>query len=157
MHEEILIILKKHILQILKFVNNEDKEFIYHDLVTDQKISFKDLKGFPCEFFLFLSNKSLCRKYIQGTQIRTDKSQLNPELWVFIHNVTNKWEYFSGDHLYPVPHTKSFNKETYNSGMINIQRKAEGTLWLKEMKELRIEYLQFILFNIDLALLKSEQ
>lgn len=152
MNEHVLIALKKHIQNILDFATGKTKEYVYHNLLNDEKITFKDLKGFPCEMFLLLSNKALCRKYVQGTKIVTDKSQLNHELLVFIFNSNTEWEHFTGDHCHPVPSKLNIDYSLYNSGLVHQQAKAAGSLWLKDYGSARINYLQYLLLTIEASL-----
>lgn len=154
MNETLLTVLKKHIQQILKFVESPSDTNIYkyHNLVTDEKTEFKDLKGFPCEFFLFLSNKNLCRKYKKDDQVYTDKSCLDYDLDNFLRNCALSWDGFTGDYAHPIPNRPYVDLSVYNAGLVHQHRKAEGSLWLKDMGTMRISYLKHILFCIDTTL-----
>lgn len=156
MHESILIELKKHLLSILKFVNGEVSSYTYRNLLTDEVTEYKDLNGYPCEFFLLLSNKKLCRKYIQGTKVKTDKSQLNLDLYIFINNVNYKWEYYTQDSLHPVPNSPDFNRDTFNASLCHTQSKAKGALWLKGYGKMRVAYIEHLLMYVDIALAYSD-
>lgn len=151
MNQEVLKHFKKHLESILKFVENpsEKNTYKYHNLVTDEKIEFKDLKGFPCTFFLFLSNKHLCRKYEKDGKSFTDKSCLDYELDNYIKDITIGWEGFTGDYLHPVPNRPYVDLSIYNSGLVHQHRKSEGTLWMKEMGIMQISYLKYLLSNIE--------
>ena len=148
-----LNILKKQIISILNFVEkpSDKNTYKYHDLMSDEKIEFKDLKGFPCEFFLFLSNKGLCRKYRKNGQVFTDKSSLDPFVDNFLKSCLQDWDGFTGDYLHPVPSKPYLDLTIYNAGLVHLHRKAEGSLWLKEMGMMRISYLKHILETIEIV------
>ncbi len=154
MHSSLLTELKAHIQKILRFVEapSEKNTYKYHDLISDQKTEFKELKGFPCEYFLFLGNKHLCRKFVKDGQTFTDKSTLDYSLTSYIQNLNQNWDGFTGDHCYPIPARPYLPLDTYNAGLTHIHRKAEGTLWLKDMGMMRISYLKYLLSEIELTL-----
>lgn len=124
---------------VLKFVENQKQPYKYKDLVSKVEVEVKELSDLPCEFSLLMQDPELVSK---------QKNSLRDELNVFFREFNKTWEYFTGDHLHPVPNSVTFNKETYNPTLGYYAMKNNKVLWLKKCGEVRVNYLKHLLSEL---------
>lgn len=125
---------------VLKFTENPKQQpYKYKDLMTKEEVEVKTLEDLPCEFMLFMQDTDLVSK---------QKNSLRDGLDSFLRDCNNKWEYFTGDHLHPVPNATSFNKETYNPTLGYYAMKNKKVLWVKKCGEVRVNYLKHVLSEL---------
>lgn len=124
---------------VLKFVEKQDTPYKYKDLVTKAEVELKTLAELPCEYMLMMQDTDLVNK---------QKNGLRSELDVFFRECDKAWEFFTGDHLHPVPNSVSFNKETYNPTLGYYAMKNNKVLWLKKCGEVRVNYLKHVLSEL---------
>lgn len=125
--------LKNRLRIIIDFVENKTQIYKYKDLLNDTQKDIEDLKELPCEFTLLVNDPSL--------SIKRGYLTYKPQIWELIQNFNNQWEFFTKDHLNPIPIKPNIN-ESYNSGLIQTSLKSKGLLWDKSMKDMRLLYLK---------------
>lgn len=139
MNERLQKALKDRLSSILNFVSDQKKPYKYKDLVSKEDVEIKSLDELQCEFMLMMQDPDLVSK---------NKNSLRDELNVFIKECNKKWEYFSGDHLHPVPNSMSFNKDTFNPTLAYYAMKKNKALWTKKCGEVRVHYLKHLLSEL---------
>lgn len=140
MNERLQKAVKKRITAMLKFVEDQKTPYKYKDLSTKEEVELKTLEDFPCEFMLMMQDPDLVSK---------QKNSLRPELNAFLTQCNKSWEFFTGDHLHPVPNTMTFNKEKYNPTLGYYGMKNNKALWTKKCGEVRVNYLKHVLSNLE--------
>lgn len=111
------------------------KEYKHVDLLNGVETKYVKLEDFPCEFTLLLGDKTLVNKA---------KNSYHPEVWEFMKNANKTWEYFTGDHLHPVPNVFGHG-ENYNPTLAYYAMKKHNVLWLKKSGDVRRNYLEHLL------------
>lgn len=139
MNERLKKALKQRLSSILNFVSDQKNPYKYKDLVSKEEVEIKTLDELQCEFMLMMQDPDLVSK---------NKNSLRDELNDFIKECNKNWEYFSGDHLHPVPNSMSFNKETFNPTLAYYAMKKNKTLWMKKCGEVRVHYLKHLLSEL---------
>lgn len=139
MNERLQKALSKRLTAMLNFVANQKTPYKYKDLSTKTEVEIKTLDELPCEFMLMMQDADL---------VNRQKNSLRSELVDFLRDCDKKWEYFSGDHLHPVPNKTDFDKSTYNPTLAYYALKRNKVLWTKKSGEVRILYLKHLMSEL---------
>ena len=128
--------LTKRLGKIIDFVTGKTKEYKYTDLQSKEQFTCVSIADLPCEFILLMNDPDLVNK---------QKTSLRPDVWEYIKQKNTVFEFFTNDHLHPVPNTKTFDVEKYNPTMGYYGMKNSKSLWLKKSGEVRLEYIKHLL------------
>lgn len=133
--------LKIRLEKIKNFYYGKDKVYKYTDLLNGgSEVEINKLEDLPCEFFLLLGDKNLVSK---------SKNSLLPEVQEFIFEANKCFEFFTGDHLHPVPNKKGHDCDEYNPTLGYYALKRSGSLWLKKSGDVRIAYIQHLIDELS--------